>query len=62
MSTYISVARVFPEMEESVTPVYCSICMCLYTAYLVLTRYWRKVDANYDGIPDTLQQPSVCAK
>jgi len=25
------------------------------TAYLVLTRYWRNVDADLDGIPDEMQ-------
>jgi len=46
---------------------YCAMCAVLYTAYLVLTKYWRKVDANMDGIPDEYQVPieslrSVTAK
>lgn len=24
----------------------------VYTAWLVLSRYWTKVDSNYDGYPD----------
>jgi len=52
-------ADVLSEMEEITTPMYSNVCMCLYTAYLVLTRHWRKVDENLDGIPDSLQGPAL---
>jgi len=35
--------------------VCCWCLLCFYTAYLVLTKYCREVDANMDGIPDKYQ-------
>jgi len=47
--------RRFPsEMDQNMPYAYPTVCMCFYTAYLVLTRYWRKVDANF-GVPDHLE-------
>jgi len=37
--------------DQIMAPVYCSVCLCLYTVYVVLTKQWRNVDANLDGDP-----------